>query len=340
MAFKMTPGKSPFMKTGHDIPAPFMQVNTNAGTGEDLNARAKAKAEADAKAKQLAAGENKGGSKDIRNFEGTATVTEKGKKVERIAKTPAEIAAWEKAPKENKEKYLDKSATKTVTISDTGKDQPQVPVEKQEDYGQWEKESVDMNFGGWTQTGRTNSQENIDAKERKLAYDHSRGNQIAPGSNPAGNVYKHQPVTAEEERISNAFGSNAVSPYDDNWSDYGPMRDKDRPDSRIDTSPGSGEKRRQEYIKSIIAKLDQQDTNKKAKQDALAAKKAELRKGLEDRRALSEKARQERVSARDAKKTDSSISDSSSVAMQLKSKKSPAKQMKVKAKTPAKMKKC
>jgi len=273
MAFKMKPGRSPFAQTGRGIPTPFMQTNIN--TGEDLSAQARAKAEAEAKAKLTALGENKGTSKDVRNVEATATVTKEGKKVEKFASTPEEIKKWKAASAENKAKYQKQSATETVKLSDVGSDKPIIPTTPKEapkSYGSWTKESVDQNFGGGTVTGYTDSQAAMDAGDKKLAYDRSRGNQIAAGSNPAGNVYKHQEVTAEEARLQNKYGDTA-SPYSDVWSDYGSRRGKDNPDSRIDTSPGSGEKRRQEWIKSTITKLDQKEADTKAKQAAVISKR-------------------------------------------------------------------
>ena len=129
----MTPGRSPFMKTGRGIPSALMQ--TNIGTGEDIKAEAKRKAEADAKAKLEALGKNEGASTNVREVQGTATVTRKGQPVEKQAQTPKEIEAWKaakaKAESEGKpfgEKYNTQTATETVKLSDTGADKPKKAV--------------------------------------------------------------------------------------------------------------------------------------------------------------------------------------------------------------------
>ena len=119
----MKPGSPARMKTGYGVPSALLQVK-NANSGEDITEQAKKLATADAQAKLAAAGKNPGGSTDIRNFEGKATVTKKAKPVERFAKTPAEINAWKNAPQANKDKYRDQSVTETVTLSDRGADKP------------------------------------------------------------------------------------------------------------------------------------------------------------------------------------------------------------------------
>lgn len=131
MAFNMKPGRLPFQKTGNGLPSALLQVGPkqNPVSGNDL----KEKALAEAKAKQLLAGENKGGSKDVRTFEGTASATIPGKKVEKIASTPAEIAKYKaakmKAEKEGKpfgEQYKPKTIIEKASITDTGMDKPQI----------------------------------------------------------------------------------------------------------------------------------------------------------------------------------------------------------------------
>lgn len=131
MAFNMKPGRLPFQKTGNGLPSALLQVGPkqNPVSGNDL----KEKALAEAKAKQLLAGENKGGSKDVRTFEGTASAKIPGKPVEKIASTPAEIAKWKaaksKAEQEGKpfgEQYKSKTITEKATVSDTGMDKPQI----------------------------------------------------------------------------------------------------------------------------------------------------------------------------------------------------------------------
>jgi hypothetical protein len=63
----------------------------------------------------------KGGEDTKRTYETKGT--SKGKKVEKYAKTPEEIAKWKAAPEKNKEKYRDKTHTKgrSETSSTEGK---------------------------------------------------------------------------------------------------------------------------------------------------------------------------------------------------------------------------
>jgi hypothetical protein len=131
MAFNMKPGRLPFQKTGNGLPSALLQVGPkqNPVSGNDL----KEKALAEAKAKQLLAGENKGGAKDVRTFEGTASAKIPGKAVEKIASTPAEVAKWKaaktKAEQEGKpfgEQYKSKTITEKASVSDTGMDKPQL----------------------------------------------------------------------------------------------------------------------------------------------------------------------------------------------------------------------
>ena len=131
MAFNMKPGRLSFQKTGNGLPSALLQVGPkqNPISGNDL----KEKALAEAKAKQLLAGENKGGTKDVRTFEGTASAKIPGKPVEKIASTPAEVAKWKaaktKAQQEGKpfgEQYKPKTITEKASVSDTGMDKPQI----------------------------------------------------------------------------------------------------------------------------------------------------------------------------------------------------------------------
>lgn len=323
MAFKMIPGRSPFMKTGHGIPAPFMQVKTNAGTGEDLSAQARAQAEAKAKEKLAALGENTGTSKDVRNVEATATVTREGKKVEKFAKTKAEIEAWKAAPKENKEKYLNKSATETVKLSDVGKDKPvtpSVPTEEPKNYGMWHRNITGSNnngFGGHSSTGRLDTSNTEDAKfieasQLKDYTDKYQGkdvinNNIASSSK---NSFELKPVTAEEDRVGRFLRSGVVSPYDSTWKD------------KKNENPGSGETRRQDWLKGRVDYINQKDTEAKSRLDLKNQKIAEAKQKAEEFK-------------------NSRAKKPAPVAMQLKRKaKSPAMQMKSKKTSAAKMKKC
>lgn len=332
MAYTQKIGRSPLPQTGRGIPAPFLQVNIS--SGNDLKAQARAKAEAEAKAKLTAAGENKGTSKDVRAFEATATVTKEGKKVEKFAKTPKEIAAWKAASPENKAKYEKQSATETVKLSDVGKDKPMTPP-KSEDYGSWTSESISQDFGGRSTTGYTQSAYDLERGDIKQAYDVSRGGEIKPGSNPAGNVYKHQKVTPQESRVQNVYG-NIVSPYDKTWSDYGPGKSAKNPSRNMDISPGSGEKRRQEYIAKKTSELDLRDktysekkATEKAKGEAMATRRTELvsskAKERTEKAAEIEKAKEATkakiLAERAAKRAGKTGTTNSTAALQLRNKK-------------------
>ena len=275
MAFKMTPGRSPLQQTGRGVPSAFLQTRTtttvNPVSGNTTKEQAAAEAKKKAEEKLAASIKNKPlEGTETRNEEGSASYTTPGKKVEKFATTPAEIAAWKKAPEENKKKYED-----VVTeVKETASGQGKIDEIKEKDYGSWYHSTVDQNFGGGGGWGMTRSQSFLDAGERQNRYDTSRGNQIAPGSNPAGNIFEHRRITEQENRMQNSGYGTLVNPYSDRWSDYGMYRGSDRPDSRIDTSPGSGEKRRLAYIESSLAKVDKKAEETSAKRKAVADKDA------------------------------------------------------------------
>jgi hypothetical protein len=332
MAFNMKPGRSPFMQTGRGIPSAFMQVNPS--TGEDLKAQARAKAEAEAKAKLAALGENKGDSKNVRNVEATATVTKEGKKVEKFAKTPAEIAAWKAAPKENKEKYLKQSATETVKLSDVGKDTPkppETPKEAPKKYGTfWRtgtmtylgKPSTTTGFSteGWQGQG------DIANMEKKNEYDkaeiegdlsHNRG---LKGSSQ--NTFEKYDVTEDDQLImdyagdTKMFSANQISPYDYRWKDK-------------QGKPGSGAEARAAFMSNALTRAKDWRTKK----DQRAAKATEM-----------ETMRKQKQSEWENKKKGADAAKAVPVAMQLKKKANSPAQMKMpkmKSKgSAAKMKKC
>jgi hypothetical protein len=103
-----------------------LHQDQNSRTGE-AKKKAQEMADADAKAKLAALGENKGDSKNVRTTTGKGSVTVKGKKVEKIAKTPEEIKKWKAASEESKNKYKSQVVTAEATASDTGKDTPPPP---------------------------------------------------------------------------------------------------------------------------------------------------------------------------------------------------------------------
>lgn len=133
MAFKLNGGRGSFQKTGRGIPQTLMsgpptRQLVDATTGKTAKELAQEKLN-----KQMEqAGKNTGDSKNVRTFEASATAKKPGQKVEKIAKTPAEIKKWkeakEKAEKEGKpfgEQYKEKEETVTVKASDKGEDKMQ-----------------------------------------------------------------------------------------------------------------------------------------------------------------------------------------------------------------------
>jgi hypothetical protein len=134
-----------------------LEQEKNPSTGETLQE----KADRLAKEKLAARGENKGDSKNVRTETATVSETQKGKKVEKFAKTKAEIAALKKALEKNPnadEKYKTKTITATGTASDTGKDTPPPPpppieIPKEEP----KKKRSKMSFGGKKESSQSST---------------------------------------------------------------------------------------------------------------------------------------------------------------------------------------
>lgn len=257
----MTPGRAPFMQTGNGIPSALLQTNTS--TGEDIKAEAKRKAEEDAKAKLNALGENKGGSTNIREVEGAATVTRKGQPVEKQAQTPKEIAAWKaakaKAESEGKpfgEKYNTQTATETVKLSDTGADKPKEADKPKSDTKYWFKSDTNnkSGFGGGSEWGVAN-EGTIAAGEAKIASDTDpeRIKRGAPFSTGEYNKFFSQPFTAQETKLYNA----------------------DRIGPRSAEAVFSKDPKRQEYRQNWLNTAEERlDAGLKKRADAAAATKA------------------------------------------------------------------
>ena len=266
----MKPGRPPFMQTGRGIPSPFLQPKTNIGTGEDLQAQAdrlaKEKLQKNIESKPLE------GSKDTRTETATVTAVEKGKKVERFAKTPAEIAAWKAAPQENKEKYIDKTLTATGTASDTGKDTTPVtpPIDPpKKTYGKYYREHVAGSFteSGYLDPNTTLGAKSLDAKQRKNVWDKSEIEGDLSHNrnlkNSSQNTFDTYDISEDEDRISNYFGSQKVSPYDVAWKDSPYIKNQ-----------GTGEERRQAYIQNSLAYINKKESEKKVRTDAKAQSEA------------------------------------------------------------------
>ena len=274
----MKPGRSPFMQTGRGIPSPFMQPKTNIGTGEDLQAQAdrlaKEKLQKNIESKPLE------GSKDTRTETATVTAVQKGKKVEKFAKTPAEIAAWKAAPQENKEKYIDKTLTATGTASDTGADKPETPKVEPKKYGTFWKEGT-MTYLGTPSTSSGFSTEGYQGRgdianmEKKNASDkayiegdlsHNRNLK-----NSSQNTFETYDVTPDDDLImrygdaTKMFSANIVSPYDVAWKD------------RDYTPPGAGAAKRTAFMANNLIKAKEWE-KKEAEKAANAIKTQELKK--------------------------------------------------------------
>ena len=275
MAYIQKLGRGNHSKTGHGVPTPFLQVNISGGN--DL----KAKAQADLEAKMKAAGENKGGSQDVRNFTGTATETIPGKKPTTIVK-PGQPGydKWAAAVKKNpaiENKFKSTTNTETVTGSDIGKDKPKVPTAPAptpKDFGSWTKESTSIrNAGGGSVTGYTEKSSDLEAGDVKNYIDKYQGKDVTQFANSTSgqNQFQHARVTAQENRIANVYG-NTVSPYSDAWSD------------KKGQAPGSGEAERQKYISSMTSKLDLRDKTFNEKAAAQKTKNEGIVKAGEERK--------------------------------------------------------
>lgn len=124
MAYTQIPGRGKMEATGRGIPAglmtrPPMRQEKNPNTGEDL--KKQAQAIADAKLKKNIETKPLGGSTDVRKETGSATNI-------KLAKTPAEIAAWEAA--KNKPGAGRYNQTVTAEATAQGADLPKVETEE------------------------------------------------------------------------------------------------------------------------------------------------------------------------------------------------------------------
>lgn len=247
MAFKQSPGRLSFSKTGYGLPSALKQVG-------DTDPTLKARAEAEAKAKQQAAGPNTGGSKDIRTFSGTASAVIPGQKVTKFAKTKEEIAKWKAAPKENKDKFKPKTISESASVSDTGMDKPVTPAKPKPNLGEWYRETVASNFvsgsasEGW---GREYSQNRIKNSEAKNKYDKEQAK--IPGylggvKHAEKNTFEHRPITPREDRAirsGHILNGNDLNPFIEDWKD------------KKGEAPGSGQMRRDKWIDTLNDRFTQ-----------------------------------------------------------------------------------
>jgi hypothetical protein len=209
MAYTQNPGRSPLLKTGRDIPTPFLQ--TNISSGSDLKEKATAKAE-----KLRAADKSKLGTGETKTFTGTErNITP--------ATTPAEVAAWKEAIKKPGAGRNIETETATVTKYGQSNLKPAGPVSPKNQISgtktkpspsktpvptgmSWTKSDTNQNFGGRSVTGMspTGSAE-IAAGKRKQSIDTdvktiSQGRPFSTGSE---NKYTSQAVTPREQKLLN-----------------------------------------------------------------------------------------------------------------------------------------
>ena len=225
MAFKMSPGRGSFQKTGRGVPptlmcgSPMKQV-VDATTGKTAKELAQEKLN-----KQMEqAGKNTGDSKNVRTFEASATAKTPGQKVEKIAKTDAEIKRWkaakEKAKKEGKpfgEKYKAKEETATVKASDTGKDKPETNKTSEKMYF---FSNTNQNFGSNSKAGLSDSNAaDITSLRNKNKADTNMSNAALGSAFTTGknNLYSEVAQTPDEARLQ----ERGILP-----GDYNPASDK------------------------------------------------------------------------------------------------------------------
>ncbi len=217
MAYTQNPGRSPLLKTGRDIPTPFLQ--TNISTGSDLKEKATAKAE-----KLKAADKSKLGIGETKTFTGTE------RKIT-PAETPSEIAAWKEAIKQPGAGRNIEKETATVTKYGQSDLKPAGPTgSKNEITGSklkpspnkpstptgmsWTKSETNQKFGGNEVIGMspTGSAE-IKAGVRKQSIDTNPSitGQGRPFSTGEANKYESRPLSSQE---MNLYGRGRIGTAD------------------------------------------------------------------------------------------------------------------------------
>jgi hypothetical protein len=278
---KQNAGRGNMPKTGRDIPlnmkSPLYMAN---GPGDESDKKPGDNKSKEQKARELAkkraeearvkAGKNEGDSKNVRTFKGEASYVVSGKKVERYAKTPEEIAAWKKASEESKAKYRDKTKKVIETVSDTGvdKQKPTTPPENKKDdrvYFFKGSNAHNMNFGGHTTYGRT--------KGKPDPSNHTSYT-VSPSKPISGrpNTFESRPATDREMKaMKSRFFSKTASPYHNamyeagneaGWNNY--LTQVEGRESKLQSKVSERNKLKQN------TKLERQN-----KKEALELKKAE-----------------------------------------------------------------
>jgi hypothetical protein len=347
MAFNMKPGRLSFQKTGHGLPSALLQERKNPISGFSTKEEAENAAKEELRLNKEKSLKEKplGGVEDVRKFDVSKDYTIAAKeKVNKLVKPGTkEYKKWQEAVKKNpsiEDKF--KSSKGTVNVSDQliGKDKPkEKPKTKPVDEGEWYAEHSE---GSINYTGSGSYGLSFDPEERRIkdlnykvdqnaSKDPSNPNRIAHGKNN----YQHRPLTDQEKRIMNddRYASHEINPYIAKWKGEG------------------GEARRQSLMNAITGKMDERDakqkdilTKRSNTQAQKAAEKAAKDKiTLEARANLKKEVDAKREQARQAieakRKGNTNLVASATPQLRSQNKKSPAKQMKSKAKTPAKMKK-
>ena len=215
MAFYMKAGRGPTQRMGRGIPLNMKSPLYEVGDPDTDKAAAEARALAEAKRQQSEAGANTGDSSSVRNFSGESSYVQEGKKVERFAETPAEIAAWKAASDANKSKYRDKTVDVTKNVSDIGKDpvprkedpvvEPVVEPPKPKGYYSRGSNIHNMNFGGHEQWRQTT--EKVDGPTE---FTNSPENTLSGKDNE----FQQRPMTNREAAVSESrFGNREMNPF-------------------------------------------------------------------------------------------------------------------------------
>ena len=215
MAFYMKAGRGPTQRMGRSIPLNMKSPLYEVGDPDTDKAAAEARALAEAKRQQSEAGANTGDSSSVRNFSGESSYVQEGKKVERFAETPAEIAAWKAASDANKSKYRDKTVDVTKNVSDIGKDpvprkedpvvEPVVEPPKPKGYYSRGSNIHNMNFGGHEQWRQTT--EKVDGPTE---FTNSPENTLSGRDNE----FQQRPMTNREAAVSESrFGNREMNPF-------------------------------------------------------------------------------------------------------------------------------
>ena len=215
MAFYMKAGRGPTQRMGRSIPLNMKSPLYEVGDPDKDKAAAEARALAEAKRQQLQAGANTGDSSNKRDFSGESSYVKKGKKVERLAKTPKEIAIWKAASEESKNKYIDKTIDVVKSVSDIGQDpvprkeepvvEPVVETPKPKGYYSRGSNIHNMNFGGHEQWRQTTEE-----VEGPTEFTNSPKNTLSGRANE----FEQRPMTDREAAVSESrFGNREMNPF-------------------------------------------------------------------------------------------------------------------------------